>query len=189
MLDFLLDEDEEKLNLHQMAWYSGDSQRIKELADSYKESAESELFSILNDLNLNKSERNIAQSENYSKFAIDSYFSGSPDTVYAAYVANLLLGGLSDQAHYNYMLHAIPKGKRFIKKGKLDEDVHKSFKIALLKKIYQVSSDRAEEYYLLLTKKGLLSETLKQYQAYVTDDFLKSFTKNVKLQKELKAIL
>lgn len=189
-MDFLFgDEESVQLDEHQIAWYSKDYDEIKRLADSYKETKENELFSILNDLNVTKRPRSIATTESYSKYAIDSYFSGSADTIYQAYVANLFLSGLSDQAHYNYMLAAIPRGKRFIKKTKGDEDLVYQFKIKLLKKIYTVSTEKAHEYYVLLKKKGLLYQLLIQYKAYVTEDFLKEITKSVKEQKELKELL
>lgn len=183
-----LSGEEEDLCEHKLAWMTRDDAKIKELADSYKEKPESELFATLNDLNACKV-RNLSQSESYSPFYVNDYLSNFPDCLIAAYTANLFLSGLSNQCHYNYMIHSIKPGKRYVKKEKLVEDAEDLFITKLIQRIFNVNVIDAKMYKTILTEKGILMSTLGKYKALVTDDLLKSVTKNVPLQKKLSKLL
>lgn len=180
-------DDDVQLNEHEIAWKSRDEKKIQELADSFKEKAESELFAIMNDITFGKNERNLATSESYSKFFIDNSLSQHVDCMIPVYRMNLLAGGLSDQAHFNYYLHSIPKGKRFGKWAKgQDVDANVVFIIRLLMAYHQINNDDAYRYFETYKMKGHLPAMLKKMKGLVTDDFLKTVTKNVKEQKQFK---
>lgn len=181
-------DDEEILNEHELAWMSKDMETIKKLADSFKEKPESELFSILNHINIDKVDLNVDQFEGYSKYMIDSMLSQHIDCLYASYTSNMLFGGLSNQAHYNYMINIIPKGRRFSKGIKLDDSFKDTYIIRILMEYYKVNNAVAQDYRKLLERKGKLDEVLKNAKFLATDDFLKSITKNPKEIKELKLL-
>lgn len=180
-------DDDVQLNEHEVAWKSRDMDKVQQLADSFKEKAENELFAITNDITFGKNERNLAQSENYSKFYIDNALSQHVDCIISAYRMNLLGGGLSDQAHYNYYLHSITKAKRFGKWAKAGEqDVNVVFLLKLIMKYHTVNNDVAVRYLDTYKLKGHLPAMLKKMKGLVTDEFLKTVTKNVKEQKQFK---
>lgn len=176
-----------ELNEHQIAWEDKDWAKVKELADSYKESAESELFANLNAINHLKQHRMVDDS--YSKFLITELLSLHTDALYPAYMANLGIKTLRDQDHFRYLLHAVPHGKRYAAKAKLDEDVKETFVIRLLMLLYDINELDAKMYKTILTKNGRLESDLKRCSSYVTDAFLKTITKNVKTQKELRKLV
>lgn len=146
----LFDEDEIVYNAHQIAWFSRDWVAVQKLADEYKEKPENEFFAILNNINSAKQELNVSVMDGYSKFAIDNTLSKHTDCLHAAFTANLFMQGLSDQAHHNYMMNAVPQGRRFAKGSKLSEPYKDKFVIELLAKWYKVNRGRAVEYLSLI---------------------------------------
>ena len=185
----LFGDDEQEFNEHEIAWMSKDWDAIQKLSDSFKEKPESELFMLLNNINMSKQEINVDNIDSYSKFMIDQMLSKHVDCIQEAFVANMFLHGLSDQAHYNYMINSISRGKLFAKSTKLDESYKDKFMVLLLAKFYSVSYERATEYKKLLERKSKLSDVLNKCKGFVTDEFIKTVTKNVKEQKELKKLL
>ena len=178
-------EDDEVLNEHEVAWKSNDSVKIQELADSFKEKAENELFAIMNDITFNKNQRNLAQSENYNQFWLNNSLSQHIDCIMQAATANCLQ--LDDQSHYNYLLASVSKGKRFGKWAKAQDDaVDVVFVTRLLMKFHSINNDDAYRYLEMYKAKGHLPAVLKKMKALVTDEFLKDVTKNTKEQKDLK---
>lgn len=188
-MNFLFGDEEEQLSEVELAWKTQDWDKVQELADELKEKPENELFSVLNDINNGKRERDVAYVDAYSKYFIDNNLSNFADCIYPTYMSNLLLANMSNQAHYNYMLHAVPKGKRFNKNSKLTVDVKEEFILKLLMKFYRINKDDAVMYKRILETKDKLSAFLTDAKGMVTDEFLKSVTKNVKEQKELKKLL
>lgn len=182
------DADEE-YSKHDLAWFSRDWDAVQKLADEFKEKPENEFFEIMNNINYNKQRMNVDVMDSYSKFAIDNLLSKSTDAIEAAYYANLFLHQMDDQSHHNYLCMAVPQGKRYPKGAKLDESYKDKFIIELLMKYYKVNSNKAFEYRILLAKKGKLEIVLKKAKGLVSDEFIKSITKNVKEQKELKKLL
>lgn len=180
-------DDDVQLNEHEIAWKSRDQAKIQELADSFKEKPENELFAILNDITFGKNERNLSTSENYNKFWIDNSLSQHVDCIIPVYRMNLLGAGLSDQAHFNYMLHSISKGKRFSKWAKAHEDdINVVLLLKLIAQYHQVNNDVARRYLETYKLKGHLPAMLKKMKGLVTDEFLATVTKNVKEQKQFK---
>lgn len=178
-------DDDVELNEHEIAWKSRDEDKIRELADSFKEKAENELFAIMNDITFGKKQRNLAQSENYNQFWIDNSLSQHVDCIMQSAMVNCLK--LDDQSHFNYLLHAVPKGKRFGKWAKAhDYSVDIVFITKLLMKFHSINNDDAHRYLETLKLKGHLPAMLKKMKGLVTDEFLKDVTKNVKEQKDLK---
>lgn len=182
-------DEEDQYSEHDIAWMSKDWEAVQALADLYKEKPESELFVLLNKINSSKEELNVGNIDSYSKFMIDDMLSRHVDCIQEAYISNMLLHGLSNQSHYNYLLNSVSRGKRFSKSLKIEESYKDKFVIMLLIKYYKVNRDRAIEYKNLLEHKGVLKTVLSKCKGFVTDDFVKSITKNVKEQKELKKLL
>lgn len=182
------DEDKVELNEHQIAWMQMDWDKVKELSDQYKEKPENELFVILNNINSDKNELNVDQFDSYSKFMIDSMLSRHMDCIQSVYMSNMILHGLPDQAHHNYLMLTIPRGRRYSKSTKLDETLKDKYILKLLMVYYKVNSYTAYTYKNLLTKIGKLDEVLKSAKAMANDDFLKTITKNPKELKELKLL-
>lgn len=178
-------EEDAELNEHEIAWKSRDLEKIQQLADSFKEKPENELFAIMNNLGTGKKERTIANSD-YSRFWIDNSFSQHVDCLLAVNAMNLLGAGLSDQSHHNYYLHAIPQAKRFGKWAKYEENAASKFYIKLIAKYHQINDADAYMYYQTYKEKGNLELMLKKLKGLVTDEFLKTVTKNVKEQKQFK---
>ncbi|BAQ22704.1 clamp loader of DNA polymerase [Edwardsiella phage PEi20] len=178
-------DDDVELNEHEVAWKQRDFDKVQELSDSFKEKAENELFAILNDITFGKKQRNLAQSENYNQFWIDNSLSQHVDCIMQSALVNCLK--LDDQSHFNYLLHAVPKGKRFGKWAKAhDDDVNVVFITRLLMKFHTINNDDAVRYLETYKMKGNLPAVLKKMKGLVTDEFLKSITKNVKEQKQFK---
>lgn len=179
-------DDDVELNEHQIAWYSKDWSLVQEAADQFKEKAENEFFEIIGAIN-NKTNCSIAQKD-YSKFMVENALSQFPECMPAVYAMNLVGSGLSDEAHFNYLMAAVPRGKRFGKWAKLVEDTSEILVIKLLAKRYQVNTNDAMNYKTTLENNGKLSVVLKELKGYVTDEFLKEVTKNVKEQKQFKKL-
>lgn len=179
-------EDDEQLSEFDIAWYSKDWVAVQKLADSFKEKAENELFDIMNNITSGKKARDLSQSENYSKFWIDNALSQHVDCMMAVNVMNMIGAGLSDQSHHNYYMHSISQGKRYGKWAKVTEDSAELLVLKVLMAYYQINADDAVMYRTILQKKDKLKEVLKKAKALVTDDFLKTVTKNPKEQKEFK---
>lgn len=182
-------DEEEKHSGHDIAWLSRDWEMVQKLADSFKETPENEFFAILNNINVDKKDMYVENIESYSKFAIDNTLSKSIECLQAVYFANLFLHQMDDQSHFNYLLNAIPQGRRYAKSSKIENPIKDVFIIKLLMKYYNVNEYRAKEYRELLEHKNVLNDVLKLTKGFVTDDFVKSITKNVKEQKELKKLL
>lgn len=182
-------DEEDQYSPHDIAWLSKDWDAVQKLADEFKEKPENEFFEILNNINVDKKEMFVGNMESYSKFAIDNTLSKSIECLQAVYFANLFLHEMDDQSHYNYLIHAIPHGRRFPKSSKIENPIKDIFIIKLLMKYYSVNEYRAKEYRDMLEHKGHLNDVLKLTKGFVTDEFLKSITKNVKEQKELKKLL
>ncbi|ARW57472.1 clamp loader small subunit [Serratia phage X20] len=183
----LFDEDVQ-LNEHEIAWKGKDWNQVQSLSDSFKEKAENEMFSLLNDITFGKRERYLGQSENYSKFWVDTSLSQHVDCMIAVNAMNLVGSGLSDQAHFNYYLHSIPKGKRFGKWAKFEDNSSDKFVIHLLMKYHTINADDARMYLDTYKAKGHLASLLKKMKGLVTDEFVKTVTKNVKEQKQFKKL-
>ncbi len=177
---------EQPLSEHEVAWFGSDFDSIQKLADSYKQSQESELFAILGDITQNKKPRNLSQSENYSKYMIDNALSQHVDCMMQVNQMNLLGAGLSDQHHYNYYLETISQGKRYGKWAKLTLDTSEVFINKVIMAYYNINENDALMYRQILGKNNQLNDILKKAKGLVTDEFLKSITKNVKEIKQFK---
>ena len=179
-------EDDVQLNEHQIAWYSKDEAKIKELADTFKETAENDFFAIVGAIN-EKKKISIAQRD-YSKMMVENALSQHPECMPAVYVMNLVGSKLSDEAHFNYMMAAVPQGRRYGKWAKLTESVQETLVLKVLMNHYQININDAQVYRDTLDRKGNLSKTLNRLKGTVTDDLVKTITKNVKEQKQLKKL-
>lgn len=186
MLPFF--DDDEKLNEHEQAWFARDWEAVKKIADGYKEKPESLLFKVLDNINSKKQEIDTADLEGYSKFMIDKMLGQHLDCLQSVFIANMIMSGMSDRHHHNYLMLSVPQGRRFSKNVKLDESFKDKYVIQLLMKYYKVNAFTAFEYRELLIRKGKLDTVLREAKALATDEFLKTITKNPKEIKELKQL-
>ena len=177
-------DDDVQLNEHQIAWYSKDWSKVQDVADQFKEKAENEFFGIIGAIN-EKKKISIAQKD-YSKHMVENALSQHPECMMAVYRMNLVGAGLSDEAHFNYMMAAVPQGRRYGKWAKLIEDTGELLILKVLMKYYTINLNDAQVYRDTLVSKGKLPLVLKEAKALVTDEFLKELTKNVKEQKQFK---
>ncbi|ADI96336.1 gp62 clamp loader subunit [Acinetobacter phage Ac42] len=186
-LDFLMGDDVgPALNEYQIAWFNQDWDEVKRLTDTFDDSKPNPLFDSLNNINTGKQHK--VAPDGYSKFMIDDMLSQHVDSLQAAYMANLTMGGMPDQVHYQYMIDSVPYGKRFTKSSKLGIDYVEEFYLAVIGKRFNISRVESIMYKQILTAKGTLSDVVKT-AGFVSDDFLKTITKNVKEIKELKKLL
>lgn len=179
-------EDDVQLNEHQIAWYGKDDAEIKRLSDTFKEAAENEFFAIIGAINEKK---NISiGTRDYSKFMIENALSQFPECMPSVYAMNLIGSKLSDEAHFNYLKASVPQGRRYGKWAKLTESVQETLILKVLMNHYKININDAQNYQRILTTKRKLAETLKRLKGSVTDDLIKSITKNIKEQKQLKKL-
>lgn len=179
-------EDDVQLNEHELAWFAKDWDAVQKAADLFKQKEESEFFEILGAIQEKKS-CSIAQ-KSYSKFMVENVLSQHADCIPAVYAMNLVGSGLSDEAHFNYMMAAVPRGRRYGKWAKLTESNQDALVLHVLMSHYKVNIYDAQMYQRTLELKGNLKGTLKKLKGLVTDDLVKSITKNVKEQKQLKKL-
>ena len=178
----LFDDD---YNDHEIAWLGKDWKMVQELADSYKEKPENEFFNILNSINDSKQQLNVSQMD-YSKMMIENALSQHPECMPSVYAMNLIGSNLSNQSHFNYLKCAIPKGKRYGKWAKLSQSALDELVLKAIMTYYSINLNDAMMYRDILVSKNKLNESLKKMKALVNDDMIKSVTKNVKEQKDLK---
>lgn len=100
-----------------------------------------ELFDVLKDVTFEKqgSLINDSNQKDYPAFIINRFLSSELDCVLHAAEMNLL-HGLSPEAQYQYMIHALRKRKRFLKfkKSSVDENVK------LVSEYYGISLSKAQ---------------------------------------------
>lgn len=147
-LDFMFG-DSPKLNEHQIAWIGKDWDKVKKLSDAFKEKPVNEFFFILNQINTQKNRINPDHFESYNQYSINSVMSGHIDCSYHAYAMNLLGDAVSDQMHFDYLLHGVRPSKRYGGAGAIVDPVEmmcdEVFACAV-GKYYKVSLERAKEY-------------------------------------------
>lgn len=178
-------EDDDQYNEHQIAWLGKDWTKVQELSDSYKEKAENQFFTIIGSINEKQEHLNISTMD-YSKFMVENALSQHPDCMPSVYVMNLVGQGLSDQAHYNYMMASVPRGRRYGKWAKLTENIQDALILQVIMTYYKVNAIDARMYRETLEAKNKLKPALKKMKGLVTDELLKTITKNLKEQKTLK---
>lgn len=178
-------EDDDQYNEHQIAWLGKDWTKVQELSDSYKEKAENQFFTIIGSINEKQEHLNISTMD-YSKFMVENALSQHADCMPAVYVMNLVGQGLSDQAHYNYMMASVPRGRRYGKWAKLTENTLDALILQVIMTYYKVNAIDARMYRETLEAKNKLKPALKKMKGLVTDELVKTITKNVKEQKTLK---
>ena len=180
-------EDDEPVNDIEQSWLHGDWERIKEVSQADRVKPENELFAILDAITM-KRDCDIERMT-YSKWAIEAMLSRHLDCIQVVSNANMFLRDVPDSVHFEYLRTLIPQGRKFSKNSKLPSDIKDIFIFFLLAKFYNCSAEKVVLYKHLLENKGNLSSVLSKCKIYVTDDLLKSVTKNPKEQKELKALL
>lgn len=180
--------DEDELNEHEAAWRSKDWDKIEELVKGYGKDKENTLFNILEELNSGKKPLVIAGLDTYDKYFIDNAMSQHIDTLIPAYTMNMIGSGLPDQAHFNYYLHTVRKGKRFGAWAKLTEDNEMKVILHVLQKRYGVNTRIAMEYYEELNALDKLTEW-KRKNMKVALSVLTDVVKNKTDQKKVEQLI
>lgn len=181
--------DEEELSPHEMAWRSKDWDAVEELTKEYTKSKENTLFMVLDQLNDGKKRLNISGLDTYDKFFIDNAMSQHVDTMIPAYVMNLIGSGLSDQAHFDYYLHSVRKGRRSGAWAKLSHDWEEKIILRILESTYGINTRNAMEYYDELKELNKLEEWKRKNMKValsVLGDVVKQKTDQKKVEKILK---
>lgn len=181
-LNFLMGDDEQ-LNEHEIAWRSQDWDVISKLADQFKEDAENTAFALMDDITYNKPERDVGNID-YPTWFINNALSMHVETIYQAYVMNLL-SNLDPQSHYNYLVSSVRKGKLYGKWPKLSESPEEKLHIAMIKSANNVDDKTAQMYVKILTKRNKLGEFLSAHKYLVTPAFVKTVVKTSKEQNQL----
>lgn len=181
-LNFLMGDDEQ-LNEHEIAWLSKDWDKVSQLADGFKEDAENSLFNLLTDITYNKTEQNVGNLP-YDQWFINNALSQHAETIYQAYVMNLL-HGLPDQAHYNYLVSAIRKGKQYGKWAKLTVSIEETLHIAIIQIANNVDVNTAKMYLKIMERRNTLSKFLKDNKAIATPALIKKLGKTQKDRTQL----
>lgn len=172
-------------NEHQLAWFSKDWSTVQKLADEYKEEPELASLEALKQITYGKNQ--VTVPEGYSKFYIDGILSSFGDSVYYAYMSQMFFWELPDQMHFNYMLHAVPQGKKFVKYPKA-EGLEELFYTLLIAEYYKINQDDAEMYKLLLRNKGKFDEVIKNLK-FLADTVIPKVTKGKAAQNRLRELL
>lgn len=180
-------DEEPEIDEIEIAWINGDWDKVKEFSQADREKPENELFVILDAITL-KRDCDIERMT-YSKWAIEAMLSRHIDCIQIVSNANMFLKDVPDRVHFEYLRTLIPRGRKFSKNAKLPTDVKEQFILKLLAKYYNCSLEKVVLYKYLLENKGNLESVLSKCKIYATDELMKTITKNVKEQKELKAIL
>ena len=84
------------------------------------------------------------------------------------------------------MMASVPRGRRYGKWAKLTENILDALILQVIMTYYKVNAIDARMYRETLEAKNKLKPALKKMKGLVTDDLLKTITKNVKEQKTLK---
>ncbi|ASD52037.1 clamp loader small subunit [Pseudomonas phage PspYZU05] len=173
-------------NEHEIAWKSGDQAKIQELADTFKEKPESELFAIIKSID-RKTKIDLSTMD-YNRYMIDLHYSNFPECIPVMYRLNFM-SNLTDTEHYNYLFSAIPAGSKFYKSNKAPETPQDELINRLIMNHYKVNNNDALLYRDILDANGKLHLMLKRLKPLATEELIKTLTKNVKLRKEMKEIV
>ncbi|MGL5579401.1 MAG: DNA polymerase clamp loader subunit A [Cetobacterium sp.] len=185
---------EEALNEHQIAWRGQQWDSVKKLADSFKQDDANEFFFILNQLNQTKQRLNVDLLDNYSPFNVNSNLSRHIDCIFHVYEMNLLGDSISEQMHYDYLLHAVRSGKRFKGaediKDPIEEMVEKVF-VACVAKLFEVNTIRATEYIEHHFDETKIAILKKRVWPMVTEQLIKEtcpYAKKADMNKVIKEV-
>jgi len=145
------------------------------------------MFKVLDDLCVTKNRPHVANREYDTRFA-NNAMSQHVDCLYPAYIMNML-HELPEQAQADYYLATIRQGKRYGKWAKVHEDLEEKLQIMMLQKYYQINSDVARMYRMLMINKDNLKDFLRIAKGICTDKFLASVSSVKKDQTTLKKLI
>lgn len=144
-----LGEQDVTLNEHELAWRGREWDSVKKLADSFKGEEINEFFYVLNQINQGKSRVDTSDLESYSQFSVNNALSSHIDCMTHAFYMNLLGDCISDQMHYDYLMHSVRPSKRYGSAKAVQDPIElvvdKVF-IKAVSRYYQVNVDRGREY-------------------------------------------
>ncbi|QJT71737.1 DNA polymerase clamp loader subunit [Shewanella phage Thanatos-1] len=175
---------EDDYNEHELAWMSGDEDKIKAAADLFKESPENVFFMIVKSID-SKKKIDISTLD-YNAYMLEQHYSHFPECITSIYRLNILGKEFTAQQHYNYLFESIPQGNKFRKASKLQDNNLDTLINSLIMKLYCMNNNDALMYRDILDANGKLPLLLKKLKPLVTDSSL-SCIKNVKDRKAIKA--
>lgn len=141
--------EEEPLNEHEIAWKSKDWVAVRKLVDQYKIKGSNEFYHILNQINSQKKRLNTDYLDSYNQFTINQALSGHIDCLTHTFYMNLLSGHISDQMHFDYLLHSIRPSKRYGGASTIVDPIDTMVDTVFQKAVaryFKVSDQRAREY-------------------------------------------
>ena len=142
------------LNEHEVAWKSKNWDSVKKLADSFKEDPDNEFRDIMNRINSNKTRLNTNVCDSYSSYAINSVLSAHIDCAYHVYNMNLLGDAISDQMHFDYLMHSVRPAKRYGGASAISDGIEAMVQHTFVRCVglfYCVGKERALEYVSMFT--------------------------------------
>lgn len=180
--------DEDEIDPHQAAWMSRDWDKVDELVKQFTKDADNEFFDVLHQINQGKKRLCIAGVESYNKWNVDVAMSQHIDTMYPAYVMNLIGSGLSDQAHFDYYCEEVRSARRVGAWAKLVEDGEEKVILKVLQRKYAINTRIAMEYHQELKDLGQLEAWKKKIKPLALSA-ISDVVKNKKDQKTVEKII
>lgn len=173
-------------NPHYAAWHNGDWDRVEKLVEEFKDDPRhNPMFAAMDRITMKKGRCDVP--DDYDSGWMNRAFSQHADTLYSAYVMNLLSSGVDEQMNFDYYYDQIQQGKRYGKWAKFSEDIEKRLVMACIAGHYKINTRDASQYYDLALAKGYLNKLLARV-AYLAPEKIESLTKNITERNRLKKI-
>lgn len=139
-----------------------------------------QLFHAIEQINFGKKRVTVAGEHDrfYSQFTVNNALSQHIDTVMFAYQMNLCQG-MSDQMHFDYLLHSVRSGKRYGKWATLDEGAEIELVVVLMSRHLEINREKCRFYYHQWSKSKLdkFKSMIKPRALDQIDEILKTYKK------------
>lgn len=108
-----------------------------------KKNENDNLWDAINQINVGKKRIEVGQT--YSQFTVNNAMSQHIDTILFAYEMNM--STITDQMHFDYMLHAIKPRKRYGKWASLEEGAEIELVVVLISRYFHINREKSRQYY------------------------------------------
>lgn len=174
------------VNPHYAAWHNSDWSKVEELVAEYKDDPRNNpMFAAMDRITMKKGR--CAAPDDYDNGWMNRAFSQHADTLYSAYVMNLLASGIDEQMNFDYYYDQVQQGKRYGKWAKYNEDIEKRLILSCIAGHYKINTRDAGHYHDLAVAKGYEKKLLARV-AYLAPEKIDALTKNKTEQNRLKKI-
>lgn len=175
---------------------SNDEEYIENYLKQFDTKKDSELFTILNKITVERDLDFDTNSVKYNKYIIDDMLSRNYDCLSSVFTMNLIGDGLSNQQHYDYLVRTIPVGRKNYKdrtKQYLEKDALQMVVKILLCLVYKCRLEVAEDYYDVLVARDKVDEFIEQYKSLFqlpeSEVLVKRYIKSTDVKKEFDVIV